>query len=72
MSPLQRKLNALAKQINELDALVKDEYGRSAFIYFEAEGSAHAMKNSLGDNVRERQKSIIASSPNCKFDCGAW
>jgi hypothetical protein len=71
---IKKKLDLIAKHINELDTALKDEYGHKAYIYFESEGTLHAMAGSgeREDSSRQRQKQIIESSNFCRFDCGAW
>lgn len=75
MKEIKKKLNLIAKHVNELDVMLKAEYGREAHIYFEAEGVIHAMK--AGEQARDesslvRQSRIIESSNFCRYDCGAW
>lgn len=72
---IKRKLDLIAKHINELNATLKKEYGSEAFIFFEAEGAAHAMSGddeSSSSDAGTRQAYVIASSARCNFDCGAW
>jgi hypothetical protein len=72
-SQIQKKLDLIAKHINDLDALLKQEYGRAAHVYVESEGSIHAMSGfSDANSIRDRQAFVVASSPHAKYDCGAW
>ncbi len=71
---IQSRLNTLAKTINELSELARTEMP-GAYIYFEAGGSAHLMEQFERDDNADavkREKGIVASSPICRFDCGAW
>jgi hypothetical protein len=70
---IKRRLDTIAKKINELDELLKERFDSDAYIYFEGEGQIHAMKGDDGyDTSFERQKMIVASSDSCSFECGAW
>ena len=74
-SALQKQLDLAAKHINKSAAMLKEEYGPKAYLYFEAEGSVHAMRYDEDDNgdknASERQEFVVCSS-YCHFDCGAW
>jgi hypothetical protein len=77
MSALKRKLDLIAKHINECDAMLKEMHGPKAYLYFEAEGRVFAMRGEDGYGMRHepannRQERIIESSKGCSFDCGAW
>ena len=75
MSELKKKLNRIAKLVNETDALLKAQHGKNAYLYFEAEGSVYAMAEDderSDTNATERQKLVLEKSRHCNFDCGAW
>jgi hypothetical protein len=77
MSKLKKKLDLIAKHINECDDMLKELHGDEAYLYFESEGSLHAMHGEEGfgsrhESCSDRQERIIESSNYCRFDCGAW
>ncbi len=68
---IKKKLDLIAKHINDLDSLLKVEYGQQAYIYFESEGMLYAMNG--GDDIgSSSQTHVIEKSKPCCFDCGAW
>ena len=69
---IQLRLNTLAKKVQELHDILREEFPEypASFVYFEADGSIHAMARVyvFGESLYP----VIASSPTCNFDCGAW
>lgn len=56
---LKKQLDKLARLVNSVDNMLKNEHGSSAYLYFEAEGSIHAMlkHDEYTDiNASDRQK----------------
>lgn len=77
MNAIKRKLDLIAKHINECDAMLKEMHGPDAYLYFESEGSVFAMRGvgesyTRHESTRKQQERIIESSAFCRFDCGAW
>ena len=72
---LQKQLDLAAEHINKAAEMLKAEHGPRSYLFFEAEGSVHAMRYDESDHgdkgSGERQKFIVCSS-TCNFDCGAW
>ena len=71
MRKIESKLRKIAKVTQELHDLARTEFPK-AYVYFEAEGSAHLMDGEDDSEDPGRQKHIVASSPYFQFDCGAW
>jgi len=75
---LQKRLDKLAIEINELHEALEKEHGEGSHLYFEAGGNIYAMKPEDPSHMRrdttvtERQSGVIALSDHCHFDCGAW
>lgn len=74
-SALQKQLDLAAKHINKAAEMLQAEHGPKAYLYFEAEGSVHAMRHDdedHGDKIGSERQEFIVCSSTCKFDCGAW
>jgi hypothetical protein len=76
---LQKRLDALASEINAIAGELTKQYGEGANLYFEAGGTIYALTPerrapfNRDATPNERQARVIASSSEyCNFDCGAW
>ena len=73
---MTRRLNEIGLLINALDTDVKEQYGEKAFIFAEADGGIHVMKDDADPDkgsLIDRQKFIVASTSG--YVClgvGAW
>jgi hypothetical protein len=75
---LQKRLDAIAVEINAITAELTKQYGEESNLYFEAGGNICAMKPEPAlrpgrTSLKDRQALVIASNnEHCNFDCGAW
>lgn len=67
---LQDRLATLARKIEEIHVIARLEMPNS-YVYFESAGSAHVMSHYTGE-TGDHIRAIVASSPHCNFDCGAF
>lgn len=68
---IKNRLDKIADLTNEIHAELRTRYG-DGFVYFEAEGMAHAMKCDTKAGDGNNPNDILVSSKGFNFDCGAW